>query len=89
MFARFAGIGVGHLAQHVRDQHPALSLEAGEESEDEEDVTMQDIDEGQTADQVHEDSVDGEEEEGEGEEGEEESSQASEDEEGSEEDESL
>ena len=89
MFTRFAGIGVGHLAQHVRDQHPALSLKAGEESEDEEDITMQDIDEGQMTDQDHEGSVDGEEEVEEEEEEEEESSQASEDKGGSEEDESL
>ena len=59
MFARFAGIGVGHLGQNVRDQLPALSTETGNESEYEDDIMMQEIDGCRTVDQDHEGSVDG------------------------------
>ena len=46
MFARFAGIGVGHLIPSTKSGHTTLSIEHdGEESEDE-DVVMQGPDEG-------------------------------------------
>lgn len=50
MFAQFAEIGVGHLTQNVLDQVPALSLETGKETLDEDDIEMQEIDDGHTAD---------------------------------------
>ena len=56
MFARFAGIGVGHLGQNVQDQIPALSTETGNESEYEDDIMMQEIDGCRTVDQDHEGS---------------------------------
>ena len=37
MFARFAGIGVGHLALNVGGQIPALVLEADDNMDEEED----------------------------------------------------
>ena len=88
MFAWFAGIGVGHLGQNVRDQIPALSTETGNESKYEDDIMMQEIDGCWTVDQDHEGSVDGDDDNDDDDEEEEEetSSDVSEVEEGGEDD---
>ncbi|KAF8130982.1 hypothetical protein EV363DRAFT_1296465 [Boletus edulis] len=59
MFARFAGIGVGHISQMLGRQGPALVVETTEESDEGEDLGMEVDVEHQAARDDHEECDEG------------------------------